>query len=197
MTDFYALSLTIIRDSRIYWRRFGSTIGGVLRVARVPIRAVNPDAALGWIVVSALQRSLALRPTVDRLRRERLGRCKERWQPILTNGRTPTIQVNTAIISSTSMRGTGSRQNSSSSTSQSSACRQPHHGAEALLRWEHPDVLGTLLPGRFIDRAENNGLMVPLTAFVSSRSAVGVTIALTRNRLSVNVSAAPPMIPAC
>lgn len=38
-------------------------------------------------------------------------------------------------------------------------------GAEALLRWEHP-TLGTLLPGRFIDRAENNGLMVPLTAFV-------------------------------
>ncbi|CKM00974.1 diguanylate cyclase/phosphodiesterase [Mycobacterium tuberculosis] len=41
-------------------------------------------------------------------------------------------------------------------------------GAEALLRWEHP-TLGTLLPGRFIDRAENNGLMVPLTAFVLER----------------------------
>ncbi|OSC41181.1 EAL domain-containing protein [Mycobacterium decipiens] len=38
-------------------------------------------------------------------------------------------------------------------------------GAEALLRWQHP-TLGTLLPGQFIDRAEANGLIVPLTAFV-------------------------------
>ena len=38
-------------------------------------------------------------------------------------------------------------------------------GAEALLRWEHP-TLGTLLPGRFIDLAEDNGLIVPLTAYV-------------------------------
>jgi diguanylate cyclase (GGDEF)-like protein/PAS domain S-box-containing protein len=38
-------------------------------------------------------------------------------------------------------------------------------GAEALLRWDHP-TLGTVLPGRFIDLAEDNGLMVPLTAYV-------------------------------
>lgn len=66
MTDFYALSLTIFasQDSRIYCDGSGQDdFGGVLRVAtavgEVP-RAVNPDAALGWIVVvSALQRSLA------------------------------------------------------------------------------------------------------------------------------------------
>jgi diguanylate cyclase (GGDEF)-like protein len=38
-------------------------------------------------------------------------------------------------------------------------------GAEALLRWEHP-TLGTLLPDRFINLAERNGMIVPLTAFV-------------------------------
>ncbi|KZS86254.1 EAL domain-containing protein [Mycobacterium persicum] len=38
-------------------------------------------------------------------------------------------------------------------------------GAEALLRWAHPK-LGTLLPGRFIEIAENNGLITSLTAFV-------------------------------
>lgn len=38
-------------------------------------------------------------------------------------------------------------------------------GAEALLRWDHP-TLGTVLPNRFIDLAEDHGLMVPLTAYV-------------------------------
>lgn len=38
-------------------------------------------------------------------------------------------------------------------------------GAEALLRWEHP-TLGTLLPGQFLDLAEDNGVIAPLTAFV-------------------------------
>nr|WP_172831233.1 bifunctional diguanylate cyclase/phosphodiesterase [Mycobacterium asiaticum] len=38
-------------------------------------------------------------------------------------------------------------------------------GAEALVRWEHP-TLGTLLPDRFINLAERNGMIVPLTTFV-------------------------------
>ena len=38
-------------------------------------------------------------------------------------------------------------------------------GGEALLRWAHP-TLGTLLPDRFIDLAEDNGLIAPLTAYV-------------------------------
>ncbi|WP_425489083.1 putative bifunctional diguanylate cyclase/phosphodiesterase [Mycobacterium vicinigordonae] len=38
-------------------------------------------------------------------------------------------------------------------------------GAEALLRWEHP-TLGTLLPDRFINLAERDGMIVPLTTFV-------------------------------
>ena len=38
-------------------------------------------------------------------------------------------------------------------------------GAEALLRWAHP-TLGTLLPDQFIDLAEDNGLIAPLTTYV-------------------------------
>lgn len=38
-------------------------------------------------------------------------------------------------------------------------------GAEALLRWAHP-TLGMLLPDRFINLAERNGMIVPLTTFV-------------------------------
>ncbi len=80
-------------------------------------------------------------------------------------------QVNTRHYLSTSMRVALIAVNSSSSTSQSSGFADNRIiGAEALLRWEHL-TLGTLLPGRFIDRAEDNGLMVPLTASCSSRPA--------------------------
>lgn len=37
-------------------------------------------------------------------------------------------------------------------------------GFEALMRWEHPR-LGLLYPGAFLEEAERNGLMEPLTAF--------------------------------
>lgn len=66
-------------------------------------------------------------------------------------------------------------------------------GAEALLRWAHPS-LGTLLPGQFIDLAEDNELMVPLTAFVIQQACRLVRIwrddgTDSQPFVSVNVSA--------
>jgi diguanylate cyclase (GGDEF)-like protein/PAS domain S-box-containing protein len=66
-------------------------------------------------------------------------------------------------------------------------------GAEALLRWAHP-TLGTLPPDRFIDIAEDNGLIVPLTAYVieqACRQARGWCCDGTERQpfVSVNVSA--------
>ena len=66
-------------------------------------------------------------------------------------------------------------------------------GAEALLRWAHP-TLGTLLPDRFIDIAEDNGLIAPLTAYVieqACRQARDWSDGSTERQpfVSVNVSA--------
>ncbi|HWD23986.1 MAG TPA: EAL domain-containing protein [Acidimicrobiales bacterium] len=45
--------------------------------------------------------------------------------------------------------------------------RQGYVGAEALVRWNHPDR-GVLKPGEFIGVAEESGLIVPLGAYVVS-----------------------------
>ncbi|SNT25181.1 EAL domain-containing protein [Rhodococcoides kyotonense] len=63
-------------------------------------------------------------------------------------------------------------------------------GAEALIRWNHPD-LGLLLPGNFIPLAEQSDLIIPLTDWVLDE--VGRTMAAWRHRdidvqVGVNVS---------
>ena len=66
-------------------------------------------------------------------------------------------------------------------------------GAEALVRWEHPD--GRRMPGSFIPLAEETGLVVPLGQWVM-RSAIRQAaawqyagVAPERFRVSINVSA--------
>jgi len=44
-------------------------------------------------------------------------------------------------------------------------------GAEALLRWNHPDA-GVLLPGEFLPAAERTGLIRPITAWVLERACI-------------------------
>jgi len=63
-------------------------------------------------------------------------------------------------------------------------------GAEALVRWEHPDR-GLLGPGEFIPVAEDSGLIVPVGAEVLRQAAAQWTAwGLPRRRvLSVNLSA--------
>jgi EAL domain-containing protein (putative c-di-GMP-specific phosphodiesterase class I) len=64
-------------------------------------------------------------------------------------------------------------------------------GAEALLRWRHPD-LGLLLPNRFISLAEETGLIVPIGKWVLE-TACGQSMAWQRQglpplRIAVNLS---------
>jgi diguanylate cyclase (GGDEF)-like protein/PAS domain S-box-containing protein len=64
-------------------------------------------------------------------------------------------------------------------------------GGEALLRWHHPK-LGYLLPGRFIDAAEESGIIVPLGTWILKTACLQAQ-AWTRRftdplRISVNVA---------
>ena len=64
-------------------------------------------------------------------------------------------------------------------------------GAEALVRWRHPE-LGTVLPGQFIRLAEETGLVVPIGERVlreACRIGSSWPAALARARVSVNLSA--------
>ena len=64
-------------------------------------------------------------------------------------------------------------------------------GAEALLRWNHPKF-GNLLPGRFIDAAEETGIIVPLGRWIlqtACRQAKGwADHAAEPLRMSVNIA---------
>ncbi|THF69535.1 EAL domain-containing protein [Deinococcus sp. Arct2-2] len=64
-------------------------------------------------------------------------------------------------------------------------------GAEALLRWQHPE-LGLILPGEFIPLAEVTGLIVPIGAWVLRQACLQAAAWVTRVphlRMAVNLSA--------
>ena len=64
---------------------------------------------------------------------------------------------------------------------------QSLHGAEALIRWRHPDR-GVLAPGAFINLAEESGLIVPLGAWVIDESVRQLGVWLRRGLVSSDFS---------
>ncbi|MCV6609233.1 MAG: EAL domain-containing protein [Amphritea sp.] len=64
-------------------------------------------------------------------------------------------------------------------------------GAEALIRWRHPER-GLLLPGEFIELAEESGLIIPIGAWVLRQACHQLKIWQDQNlplqRLSINIS---------
>ncbi len=64
-------------------------------------------------------------------------------------------------------------------------------GAEALIRWHHPER-GLLLPGEFIELAEESGLIIPIGAWVLRQACHQLKIWQDENlplqRLSINIS---------
>jgi len=65
-------------------------------------------------------------------------------------------------------------------------------GAEALLRWQHPEF-GAMSPGEFIPVAERNGLILPIGTWVLSRVCEQlrswIDAGITPPRIAVNLSA--------
>ena len=65
-------------------------------------------------------------------------------------------------------------------------------GAEALLRWQHPEF-GAMSPGEFIPVAERNGLILPIGTWVLSRVCEQlrswIDTGITPPRIAVNLSA--------
>jgi EAL domain-containing protein (putative c-di-GMP-specific phosphodiesterase class I) len=63
-------------------------------------------------------------------------------------------------------------------------------GVEALVRWNHPQ-LGRVLPGQFIDLAEQTGLMAPLTTIILETAIREWSPAPTVTPITVSVNLSP------
>jgi diguanylate cyclase (GGDEF)-like protein len=61
------------------------------------------------------------------------------------------------------------------------------HGAEALVRWQHPKR-GLILPEQFIGLAEESGLIVPLGAWILRRACVDAAKWPSHLKVAVNLS---------
>ena len=62
-------------------------------------------------------------------------------------------------------------------------------GVEALLRWRHPSR-GLLPPGRFVDLAEESGLIVPLGGWILRKACADAATWPAHLKLAVNLAPA-------